>query len=377
MPCHAGQGTTSSMSRSISQMSRASSAGLSERLGSLGLTLDNTSVYSESGLPQSPSARSIASSRPPPSQSGYSKSGYPPRGPQSPINPPASSPPAGNGAGNAPRNTEYTPNGSPFSGQSPNNAPNNERTSPNAAPNNERTSPSQGGSPQAGATQTKPMQSSGSGDRNALPAGAPRDEPTRASSGSRGGSPTGSGDRPRTAESPNAMPGMMHKPTIKLPSPASSVHSPQTPSLGKNLLSQGPINGPSRSASQTGPASNGSYKLAGSGYTPPGQAGNGYGPTGESAGPGGYGPGSAGNNVMDIKVLTRPGGSAGHPNDGMDHIGSSNSRVPSRGYGSVSRNVQKVMLCPQPPMCMEKNLSFSAARMHVDMWQTHCRVLYG
>ena len=119
-----GQGTTSSMSRAGSLMSRASSQGLSERLGSLGLTLDGTSVYSESGVPQSPSARSIASSRPPPSLGGYSKGPPPPGLPQGPPGPsPNSSPAPGGGAGGAPRGTGAPPASSPFGGRTSDDAP--------------------------------------------------------------------------------------------------------------------------------------------------------------------------------------------------------------------------------------------------------------
>ena len=305
------------MSRSISQMSRASSAGLSERLGSLGLTLDNTSVYSESGLPQSPSARSIASSRPPPSQSGYSKSGYPPRGPQSPINtPPSNSPTPGSGPGNPQRGSDFASNGSPspFSGASPANPSNN-------GPTNERSAP-----PQA---PPKPTQPEASAERKPTPSGPTRNEPTPAPAAPRGGSPPSSQDRPRTTEGPNAMPGMMHKPTIKLPSPPSSVRSPQTPALTSSLT-QGAANGPARFQNAS-TSSNGSYKLAGSGY----------GPTGGNGGNGGYSSGPGQDKVMDIKVFTRPG-SGGGSDDGMDHIGTAygNSRVPSRGFGSVSRNVK-------------------------------------
>ena len=49
--------------------------------------------------------------------------------------------------------------------------------------------------------------------------------------------PPSSQDRSRTTEGPNAMPGMMHKPTIKLPSPASSVPQPdplQQPRKGRD-----------------------------------------------------------------------------------------------------------------------------------------------
>lgn len=308
-----GQGTTSSMSRAGSLMSRASSQGLSERLGSLGLTLDNTSQYSESYAPQSPSARSIASSKPPPSQSGFSgkpsgpPSSRPPiRAPQgSPGNSPSNSPIPGGGQGNGPRGGNSNAN-TPFTRDTPDEAPQGRP----------------GGSP--------PAQRSPSGpNRNNGPARQPdtgRNEtssPGNQAPAQRDATPASSQDRPRSSNAPksgpNSMPGMMHTPTIDLPSPAANGRQQPTPTSG---LANGMGSGPVRTSFKGGPGSQGSYSLAGSGVGSQGR-GNVGAPTGAGAGTGtgGYGPGGYGDaNKMDIKILTRGAGGGG--DGGMGNIGS-------------------------------------------------------
>ncbi|KAK9832463.1 hypothetical protein WJX74_010973 [Apatococcus lobatus] len=338
-----GQGTTSSMSRAGSLMSRASSQGLSDRLGSLGLTLDNTSVYSESYAPQSPSARSIASSKPPPSQSGYSgkPSGPPSRGPpirapqSSPGNSPATSPLPGGGQGDGPRGTDRNAN-APFTRDTPDDSP---QARPNGSPpaqrppsgfGNRSNAPSETGRSDAGRNDVP------SGPNNAANGQGPRQQNQ---------APASSQDMPRTSENapksgPNDMPGMMHTPAIDLPSPNTQGRQQPPPTSGMgNGLTSGTSNGPARTSYKQGPGSMGSYSLAGSGVGSQGRGSMGGAPAAETGGygassgygaanGGGYGAGEA--SKMDIKILTRGAGGGG--DDGMGFIGSglNNSRGVNR-----------------------------------------------